>query len=307
MMRKSWHRRIALIAAATLPSQAAADILVVSQNTLHLGQGERRGPAYIAGKNSFVQILAAWPGNRLPQLTFLQEVMEQADESDIAFTGATVRFGILKGRTSYVERYGVMLVNDTGNHVGILCHVDTTSLIPAGTVVDRPPEATLVSDTSSGSARHAWLLNFHATFGSGRAPRRAEAAEVGRIVTRLRAAIPAGCPRTSDNVVVLGDWNLPGTDPGFQALAANAGFVNVGIAPDALTSLNRPGRRASAYDHFVWDQRRVTVTLADLRSQPLCGTNASFVRGVLTPIDLTSFFQRCSDHLSVAAVVRILR
>lgn len=304
-----WLRRALLVAAAALlPSHALADVLVLSQNSLHLGQNSSSVPNYIPNKNASIQALARWPGNSLPQLTFLQEVMTQASQAAIQPVGGIVHFGPLKGNSSYVERYGNILVNDTGNHLNILCHVDTAGMITAGVSIQRPPDATLISDATGSSPRLIWFLNFHATFGTGSAglaARRAEIAEIGNIITRLRAAAPAGCPRTTDNAVVLGDWNLDATDAAFRTLAANAGFARLGASPNVKTSLNAQGVRSSPYDHFIWDDARVQVSLAALPAQALCNTSATFAVGVLTPTSLADFRRNCSDHLGIAAVVRV--
>lgn len=306
---RTWLCRTLLVAtAALLPSSASADILVVSQNALHLGQNSSSVPNYIPNKNAWVRALADWPGNSLPQLTFLQEVMSQANQAAIRPTGGTVHFGPLKGTSSYLERYGAVLVNDAGNHLAVLCQIDTAPLITAGVVVQRPPDATLVRDASSASPQLVWFLNFHATFGTGSAglaTRRAEVAEVGNIIARLRAAAPATCPQTTNNAVVLGDWNLAATDAAFQTLATNAGFTRLGATPNVKTSLNSQGVRSSPYDHFIFDDARIQVSLAALPAQPVCGTSATFAVGILTPTSLQSFRRNCSDHLGIAAVVKV--
>lgn len=308
-MNIAWfHRPLLLAAAALLPAAASADVLVISQNALHLGQNSSSVPNYIPNKNAWVRALAAWPGNSLPQLTFLQEVMSQSSEAAIQPAGGIVHFGPLKGTSSYLERYGNILVNDASSHAAILCHVDTAGLITAGVSIQRPPDATLVSDGTGGGPQLVWFLNFHATFGSGSegmAARRAEIAEIGNIIARLRAAPPAGCTQTTDNAVVLGDWNLTATDAAFQTLAANAGFTRLGATPNVKTSLNSQGVRSSPYDHFIFDDARIQVTLAALPAQPACGTTTSFAAGLLTPASSQSFRTNCSDHLGIAAVVKI--
>ncbi|HEX6377025.1 MAG TPA: hypothetical protein VFZ91_15040 [Allosphingosinicella sp.] len=306
MHARAWSKRAVFLgAAAMLSSTASAEILVTSQNTLHLGSGSSSVPGYLAGKNEFIRRLAIWPGSTLPRLTFLQEVMRTQDEDDIKPVGGEVIFGNLKGSTSYRERYGLVLVDVPADHVAILCHVDTASLVTAGTTLERAPDATLVSDTSSGRPQLIWFLNFHAIFGSGTTPRRAEAAEVGRIVATLRGATPAGCPATSQNVVVMGDWNLPGTDRAFTDLARNAGFTRLQVSPNALTSVSATGARVSAYDHFVWDDSLVQVTLATLPVQPFCNTTATVASGVVNPANLLTFRRHCSDHLGIVAQVRV--
>src|SRR6185295_2225832 len=96
--RLPWCLRPLLFAiAAVLASAASADILVVSQNTLHLGQNSKAVTDYKAGKNQFVRDAATWPGSTLPHLTFLQEVMSQAVEADVQPLGGTVHFGAFKG------------------------------------------------------------------------------------------------------------------------------------------------------------------------------------------------------------------
>ncbi len=291
-----------------LPTAASADVLVVSQNALHLGQDSRAVPNYIAAKNVSMRGLARWPGNGFPQLTFFQEVMSQANEAAIQPVGAVVRFGPLKGNSSYLERYGNVFVNDAAGSATILCHVDTAPMVGAGIAMQRPPDATLVSDSSRLVPRLVWFLNFHATFGAGReglARRRAEVGEVGNIIARLRAAPPQGCPATSDNALVLGDWNLPATDPAFAALSANAGFGRLSAVPNVRTSLNAQARRTSAYDHFVFDDSRLQVSLAALPAQNICGTSIRFVAGLMTPVSPRAFRRNCSDHLGIAAVVRV--
>lgn len=306
MHSHAWSRRAVFLgAAAMLSSTASAEILVVSQNTLHLGSGSSSVPGYLAGKNEFIQRLATWPGSTLPHLTFLQEVMRTQDENDIRPVGGEVFFGNLKGSTTYRERYGMVLVDDAADHVEILCHVDTAGLVTAGTTLERAPDATLVSDASTGTPELIWFLNFHAIFGSGATPRRAEAAEVGRIVATLRGATPAGCPATSRNVVVMGDWNLPGTDRAFTDLARNAGFTRPQVSPNVLTSVSAAGARVSAYDHFVWDDSLVQVTPATLPAQPFCSTTATVASGLVTPASLLTFRRRCSDHLGIVAQVRV--
>lgn len=310
-MNRAWHlgtwlgRTALATAAACFSASATAEILVISQNTLHLGQGSRAVPGYIPAKNAYVQALAAWPDNDLPQLTFLQEVMAQAREADIRQPGTLIVFGQLKGQSSYKERYAVIVRNDAEADVAVLCHVDTTGLVSAGVVMERPPDGVLVRDSSGPTPQLVWLLNFHAVFGSNAGVRRAEAAEIGMIISRLRARAPAGCPATTPNVVAMGDWNLPASDRGFTDLGLNAGFARLSVEPTELTSLNARGERASAYDHFVWDDSLVQVVPANLSAQPVCGTSAGFLAGVMVPTDLLSFRRRCSDHLPIAARIRV--
>jgi hypothetical protein len=295
-----------LLAALLLPTAASADFLVVSQNALHLGQGSRGVPNYVENKYAFVRGLGHWPGNDLPQLTFLQEVMTQAKETEVTPAGGAARFSELKGNTSYVEKYGALFVNDTGAHLTIVCHADTARLISPGATVQRPPEATLISDTSSGSEKLVWFLDYHATFGKGGPKaRRGEIAEIGNIVKALTAAAQPGCEKTSANAVVVGDWNMDATDVAFKTLAANAGFGKPSFAPNVKTSLNAQGKTTSPYDHFIWDDNRVQVTLAALPDQSVCSTKVAVVSGVLTPTSYPSFRKNCSDHVGIAAIVKV--
>jgi len=299
--------RVPILAAAlSLPAAASADFLAVSHNMLHLGQGSKGIPNYVADKNAYVRSLGRWPGNGLPQVTFLQEVMKEADEAAVTPPGGAARFSALKGNTSYLERYGDLFVNDAGGRLAILCHADTAPLVSRGATVQRPPEATLISDNSSGTARLVWFLDYHATFGkSGAKGRRAEIAEIGNIVKRLTTAIPAGCPATSPAAVVVGDWNIDASDAAIRQLATNAGFARLAFTPNVKTSLNPHGNLTSSYDHFVWDDSQVQVTLAALPPQPACGTSVSVVAGVLTPVSYPSFRRNCSDHVGIAAIVHV--
>ena len=307
LRRYGWSCRLPLLAAAVLlPTAASADFLVVSQNGLHLGQDSRGVPGYVANKNAFIRDLGHWQGSALPQMTFLQEVMSQADKDALKPAGGSVNFSELKGNSSYLERYADILVNDSGATLAIVCHVDTAKLVSAGATVQRPPEATLISDSSSGSEKLVWFLDYHATFGKGGPKaRRGEIAEIGNIVEALTAAVPAGCPRTSANAVIVGDWNMNATDPAFATLAANAGFGKPSFAPNVKTSLNAQGRTTSPYDHFIWDDNLVQVTLAALPAQSVCSTRVAVVAGVLTPTSYPAFRRNCSDHVGIAAVVKV--
>jgi len=263
-------------------------------------------PNYVDNKYAFVRGLGHWPGNDLPQLTFLQEVMIQAKEAEVTPAGGEARFSELKGNTSYVEKYGALFVNDAGGHLAIVCHADTAKLISPGATVQRPPEATLISDTSSGSPKLVWFLDYHATFGKGGPKaRRGEIAEIGNIVKRLTGAVPDGCPSTSPNAVVVGDWNMDASDASIATLAANAGFAKPAFTPNVKTSLNASGKTTSPYDHFVWDDAKVQVTLAALPTQPACGTKIAVVQGVLKPDSYPSFRKNCSDHVGIAAIVKV--
>lgn len=302
---RAWFRRVLVLAtAAMLPSAASADILLVSQNTLHLGWGNQN---YQAGKNAFVQTLASWPNTGVPQVTMLQEVMSQASQNAIQPAGGVVHFGNLKGASArYQERYGIVALNNIQNHLHIFCSIDTTPLVSTGFVMSRPPDATLVGDSSNNQQRVVWILNFHAIFGRTVAGRQAEVREIGRIIARLSAVVPAGCPGTTPNVIAVGDWNLPGNDQAFQDLGQNAGFAQLNVAPNVATSLNAQGVPSSAYDHFVWDAARVQVGGVNLPAQNACATQIAFAAAVLNAASLLSFRQNCSDHLGIAAIVRIL-
>ncbi|MBV9930612.1 MAG: hypothetical protein JO013_06685 [Alphaproteobacteria bacterium] len=300
--------RAPLVAAAAmlLPTAASADFLVVSQNALHLGQGSKGVKNYVPKKNAFVRRLGRWPGNALPQVTFLQEVMKQAKEADVTPAGGAARFSALKGNSSYLERYGDLLVTDPPGRLAILCHVDTAALVSSGAKVQRPPEATLIADSSSGSAQRVWFLDYHATFGTGGpAARRDEIAEIGNIVRKLTGAVPTGCPETSPAAVIVGDWNMDASDESIARLAANAGFARLAFTPNVKTSLNAKGKLTSPYDHFVWDDARVQVTLAALPAQTACGTRIAVVAGVLKPTSSPAFRKNCSDHVGIAAVVKV--
>jgi hypothetical protein len=47
------------------------------------------------------------------------------------------------------------------------------------------------------------------------------------------------------------------------------------------------------------------VTLAALPAQSFCSTSATFAVGILTPVSAANFRRNCSDHLGIAAVIRV--
>jgi endonuclease/exonuclease/phosphatase family metal-dependent hydrolase len=223
---------LSLMLSLMLSAAIAAQTKVVSQNCLHLGWGQRTASkaAGIAGASSAVNV----------DVMVLQEVMPKGGYlglvdivKNLGGLGTyTAQVGAAYGKGSYRETYGFITraTYSAGAPVAAPTNAGSFSRPPTGVVVTVPA-----------NAAQFWLLDYHAVFGKNAGLRQAE------VVVMAQAA--AGFTGVQNLPVLIGgDWNLPTTDPAFQALT-NAGF---GLGPNVLTSLNPGGTRSSAYDHFAW-------------------------------------------------------
>ncbi len=154
-----------------------------------------------------------------------------------------------KGAKSYVEYYGILYrTGGFGRNV----------IVPApvfGGVYDsydyatfaRPPYARRFEVRApNGDSCFVWIGDFHAMFGKTVAGRRNEATAM-RAVYQLLTGFATGA------VIIVGDWNLEGTDAAFDWTRAPLSVAN--LQPDVQTSISRQGVNvnwSSRYDHAVY-------------------------------------------------------
>lgn len=263
-------RKIVLVLAlASLSSPAWADFCMLTQNTLRLGHGK---PAYQSAKrDGFKAIFKDY------DVVSLQEVMDPVEAARLAPPGFTATVSTAKGHSTYREHYAV-LTRDAVMRV-----LDRADYPDHGGDFARPPFGVAVEDKDKG---RYWLVGIHTVFGRhGVEPRRLEVAamaEVSDFYARRALVDGSVVPR----VIIAGDWNLPTTDEAFDALD-EAGLM---AAPNVLTSLNVRGEYASAYDHFAWDSKLVSVDFAEEPRE---------VGG----LPLEEFRHSLSDHAGVAGYV----
>jgi len=226
---------VALTAAAG-PSFAA--VTVSSQNCLHLS-------ASVKGANKRAEIKKQ---NANYAVNLLQEVMKTADLTQVTpgLPGTyLVQASPLKGQSSYKEKYAVIYSN-TQAISGALVDYPLTAKFA------RPPSGVLLND---GTGSYIWFIDFHAVFGKTVKMRRDEATAMAPVYTWFKAVNAGG--RTSNRIVMAGDWNLGATDAGFTSLKALS--TTMKVEPNVKTSLTRAGAPSEPYDHFVYDSSKVNA------------------------------------------------
>lgn len=261
---------LSLALTAVAPASAVADFCLLTQNGLHLGQGEATYRA--AKRDGFRRIFSGY------DVVALQEVMDPDEPGRLAPDGFAVAVSAAKGASTYREHYAVLVRQAAARLLDAADYPDVAAFA-------RPPFAVALEDRDGG---RFWLVDIHAVFGKGGlAPRRAEVAAMAPVLAYF-AARPLPDGGRIDRVVVVGDWNLSAADRAFGQLAGDQPGVTV--APDLRTSLNAQGAYSSAYDHFLWNGAMLSVDFA-AEPRELGGLDPAVYRRTL------------SDHVGVAGYV----
>lgn len=256
------------VLAVLWPATVMADFCLLTQNGLHLGQGQ---PGYREAKRQgFRRIFQDY------DVVNLQEVMDPEEPARLAPAGFAATVSTARGASTYREHYAVLTRRAT------MRVLDAADYPDADGVFARPPFGVAVEDRDGG---RYWVVDIHAVFGKGGlAPRRLEVAAMARVLAHYAVRqLPDGS--TIGRVVAAGDWNLPAADRAFALLPA--GLV---AAPDLPTSLNAQGDYASPYDHFLWN---ATVMSVDFAAEPR-DTGG---------LETTPYRATLSDHVGVAGYV----
>ena len=254
------HSFVALaLAGALLPAMAASapSFTILSQNMLRFGHGSRLA-------NQCNAITAASP---TLDIIVLQEVMQPGYPCLAANNKKGVNIPIppnfayvtsaAKGRTSYVEYYGILYRTNQRNNQQITLLGQNDALSTTATFMRPPYGARFQVTDSSGIAPvscNFWLVDIHSIFGNNIAGRQNEAAAMQGVYAALRLL-------NGESVIVAGDWNLPANNMnGFGWVAGNAATIQ----PNVLTSLTATGAPSSAYDHAVNTSQLIapSVTIA---------------------------------------------
>lgn len=250
---------------------ARADFCLLTQNGLHLGQGEQ---SYAEDKRQhFRRIFQDY------DVVVLQEVMKAGEPKLLTPEGFNPpEVSEARGQNSYREHYAVL----TRQGITVLARGDYPDTAQQ---FARPPFGVAVQDKDG--ARY-WVVDIHAIFGKGgKEPRRQEVAAMAQVLAHF-AALPLPDGSTIDRVLVAGDWNLSSEDRAFGDLAA--ALPGTVAAPEIKTSLNKDGVYSSPYDHVVWNRRHLSV---DFASDP------RDTGGLATDFYRTTV----SDHAGVAGYV----
>lgn len=241
---------------AIAPAPAHAQLTVASQNTLHLSDSAR-------GKNKRTEVKRQ---NGQYDVNLLQEVMKSADLSDVKPGSYLFQDTGLKGVSSYKERYAIV-------YSKTLTKMNGASMVDYGgkKKFARSPGGTMLKDTNGD---YIWFVDFHAVFGKSVYLRRDEAAGMADVFTWFKARAAGG--KTTENVVLGGDWNLGATDAGFNAIKKLA-VGKMLIVPDVKTSLTRAAAPSEKYDHFVANMDDISLSSCVLTPLPP-GRNVQWFR-----------------------------
>lgn len=236
---------ILVIASVALPTAAAAQTFtILTQNMLRFGHGQR----LLAQCNAIDAVSGS------VDIIVLQEVMTsgypclKANNTKNVNGTIPANFSYVtsaaKGRSSYVEYYGILYRTTPRNNQQIALLGQNDALSSTATFM-RPPYGAQFSVTDNSSmvpkTCNVWVVDIHSIFGKAKSGRQAEAASVQNIYANLMAS-------GNTSVIVAGDWNLAADDvTGFGWVAGK----NAAIQPNVLTSLTTSGVPSSAYDHAI--------------------------------------------------------
>jgi exonuclease III len=136
------------------------------------------------------------------------------------------------------------------------------------------------------------IILIHTVFGDNISERRGEAAELGAVFKAVQDEDPK-----ENDIILMGDFNLPASDAGWQNLKAIA-TMQFAIPDTTLTTLNSSGKLSSSYDN-IWLQGQYTSwEYAD-------SSNADYYYSVVFKDDPNPgkrAFKTVSDHVPVFAV-----
>ncbi|PTR14387.1 hypothetical protein C8R31_10659 [Nitrosospira sp. Nsp2] len=199
---------------------------------------------------------------------------------------------VAKGRSSYVEYYGILYRTNQRNQQQIKLMEENDALSTTATFM-RPPYAARFqvtdSSTSTPKSCDVWIVNIHSIFGNKVSDRQAEAAAmlgVYKALTNMK----------NGSVIVAGDWNLPADDKtGFGWVNGN----DVAIDPNVPTSLTTAGMPSSSYDHGVYTKAQSSA----LPQVTFAQTGGSWT--YTGTYSLLNWRRDVSDHMGVVAKVSL--
>lgn len=279
-----------VLAALLLPAAAQAQsFTILTQNVLRFGHGSR-----LQAQCNAINTVAA-----TVDIIVLQEVMTPgypcaAGNNNKGVTGPIpANFGYVtsgaKGRSSYVEYYGILYRTNARNNQQITLLGQNDTLSTTATFM-RPPYGAQfrITDNSTTTPKSCdvWIVDIHSIFGKTLAGRQYEAQAMSAIYATLMAP-------GNTSVIVAGDWNLPANDnTGFGWVAGS----NALIQPNVLTSLTTAGTPSSAYDHAINTSNSTppSITLSGI---------ATYYGGF--GVSMAQWRANVSDHMGVTANVSL--
>lgn len=261
----------------------AQDISLASFNTLHLGWGSNKDFGIVASILSRFDIVA------------LQEVMKEeavktliarldSVSSPISGSGSNWSYILSEklGRNNYKESYAFIWKNDR-------IHLQPNSSHVYSDGNDEFIREPFVASFRAGNFDFT-LISAHFIFGDKLSERQDEARAVAHVYQKLQQD-----DSHENDLILMGDFNLPPTDFGWQDLKNLTGITWV-VNPPSLTTVGRAGM-SSLYDN-LWFQSQFTVEFTGT------GGNYEYMHDFFETDIFENAKQFVSDHVPVYAVFR---
>ena len=293
MVRRATALALALASLAVPAAAHAQSFTILTQNVLRFGHGSRL--------QTQCDAIDAATTTANVDIIVLQEVMASGYPCLTANNNKGVNGAIptnfayvtsgAKGRTSYIEYYGILYRTNQRNNQQITLLGQDDALSTTATFM-RPPYAAhfRVTDNSTTTAKSCdvWIVDIHSIFGKTLLGRQQEAAAMESIFTALMAL-------NTGSVIVAGDWNLPADDDdGFDWVGTN----NAAIQPNVQTSLTAAGLPSSKYDHAINTSNSTTPPSVTISQT---GGSWTYMGGLTGQ----QWRDNVSDHMGVIANVSL--
>jgi deoxyribonuclease-1-like protein len=269
-------------ATASAPTTSKT-VTIASFNSLHLGWNNQKDTTAYCG------VLAKYDVIGLVEVMntgILDKVKDKLDLMTNVHWEYVVSDKKL-GPSTYKEYYAIMYRTDKTQFINGSSRVWNDE----GDKFDREP---FIATFKSGNFDYTIIL-IHTVFGSSISARRGEAKELATVFKAVQDEDP-----NENDIVLMGDFNLPESDPGWQNLKAIS-TMQYEIPDTVRTTLNSNGKLSSAYDN-IWFQGQYT-------NWEYTGTaNADYYYTVMFKDDPTPgkrAFKTVSDHVPVFAVFHV--
>jgi len=268
----------------TWASTAYAQFTFLSQNSLHLGWGQKN---YDYLRELFANFDVILVQELMPKYATINDPANPNKAKNAKNVYVPLQSEAL-GPRIYRERYGFFVSDaveiDGKPNQQVVQHPNNLKVR-----FSRPPAGILVRKNSN--APWTWLVNYHAIYGRHIGLRRGEAEAMAEVYTYFLGQRDSQ-GNTHNRVLMCGDWNLPATD---QAYGPLLNVVNR-IEPDEPSSLTPAGLPSSAYDHCAWNNNNLAVNLG------LCRPDNAGCSSTQT--SFPTFRQTVSDHLGITGVIQ---
>jgi endonuclease/exonuclease/phosphatase family metal-dependent hydrolase len=214
-------------------------ITIASFNSLHLGWNNQKDTT------AYCSVLAKYDVIGLVE-AMNTEILDKVKDKLGSMTNVNWEYVASDkklGRSTYKEYYAIMYRTDKTQYI------DGSSRVwnDEGDKFEREP---FIATFKSGNFDYTIVL-IHTIFGDNISERRGEVAELGT----LFKAVQDEDPKEND-FLLMGDFNLPASDAGWQNLKAVA-TMQYAIPETTLTTLNSSGKLSSSYDN-IWFQGQYT-------------------------------------------------